>query len=322
MKLRSLYRDETDRWRLVEGEALAVLVCLPENSIDAVVCDPPYGIGFHNEAWDRERRGDAFTAWTRSWASECFRVLKPGGHLLAFGSPRTFHRLASGAEDAGLEIRDVLLWLHAQGAPKSRRLPGGLASMLRPAYEPVLLARKPLADTTLLNVEAWGTGALNTEVSRTNGYWPAHVALSHAPSCTETRCADDCPARLIDAAHLALRPSRLFFCAKASKQERETGCEELPLQSDLLFSRPTSRLRRNIHPTVKPIALMRWLVGLVTPPEGVVLDPFTGSASTGIAAVLEGRTFLGIEREAAYVDIACARLTHWAAHAAQREVLP
>ncbi len=109
-----------------------------------------------------------------------------------------------------------------------------------------------------------------------------------------------------------LRPSRLFFSAKASKQEREAGCDELPLQSDLLYSRPAVRLRRNIHPTVKPVALMRWLVALVTPPGGTVLDPFCGSGTTGIAAVLENRAFIGIEQEAKYVDIACARLTHWA----------
>ena len=119
-----------------------------------------------------------------------------------------------------------------------------------------------------------------------------------------------------------LLPSRLLFCSKASKQEREAGCEELPLIEDRLYSRPAVRLRRNIHPTVKPISLMRWLVGLITPPGGLVLDIFCGSASTGVAAVLEGRQFLGIERDARYVDIACARLTHWAATAAQKEVLP
>ena len=90
-------------------------------------------------------------------------MLKPGGHLLAFGAPRTFHRLTSGVEDAGLEIRDMLLWVYAQGAPKARKLPGGLAAMLKPAYEPILLARTPLPGTTPRNVEAWGTGALNTE---------------------------------------------------------------------------------------------------------------------------------------------------------------
>jgi len=321
----SLYSDATDRWRLAEADSLTLMAKLPENSMDCVICDPPYGIAFHGEAWDGAGKagkqlagGEAFAAWARSWASECQRVLKPGGHLVAFGSPRTFHRLTSGVEDSGLQIRDVLMWVYGQGTPKTRKLPGGRAAMLKPAYEPILLARKPLDGTTPRNLEAWGTGALNIEASRVNSYWPSHLALSHAPDCAEARCTSDCPAGMLDAAHPALRPSRLFFCAKASKTERETGCDELPLQSDLLYSRPAVRIRRNIHPTVKPLALMRWLVALVTPPGGVVLDPFAGSATTGIAAVMENRPFLGIERESKYIDIACARLTHWA-HEAETE---
>jgi DNA modification methylase len=324
----TLYEDATRTWRLIEADALMLLAKLPASSVDCVITDPPYGIQFHGEAWDgadiyrtahkdgeRLRDGEAFSRWTSQWAAECRRVLKPGGHLLAFGAPRTFHRLASGVEDAGLQIRDVLMWVYAQGAPKARKLPGGQASLLKPAYEPILLARKPLQGTTPRNLKAWGTGALNTEASRVNGYWPAHLALSHAPGCTKARCTKECPAGLLDVAHPELRPSRLFFCAKASKQEREAGCDELPLRSDVLYSRPAVRLRRNVHPTVKPVALMRWLVALVTPPGGVVLDPFAGSASTGIAAVMEDRVFLGIEREPKYIDIACARLAHWAREA-------
>lgn len=153
---------------------------------------------------------------------------------------------------------------------------------------------------------------------------PPTLTLSHASACTEARCTSECPAGLLDEARPDLLPSRLFFCAKASKREREAGCEQLPARQRHLYNgghRPPP-IRHNIHPTVKPVALMRWLVALVTPTDGVVLDPFAGSGTTGIAAVLEDRTFLGIEREAAYVDIACARLTHWAAIAAQEEVLP
>jgi DNA modification methylase len=317
-----VYSDDTGRWRLVEGDSLRLMAKLPDSCVDAVCTDPPYGIGFHGESWDGAGKaghllasGTAFAAWTKTWAAECLRVLKPGGHLLAFGGPKTFHRLTSGVEDAGLEVRDVLMWIYGQGAPKARKLPGGRAAMLKPAYEPILLARKPLAGTTPRNLEEWGTGALNTEGCRVNGYWPAQLALSHAPGCAGGGCTADCPIRLLDAARPGLRPSRMFFCGKASKREREAGCDELPLQSDRLYSRPVERLRRNIHPTVKPIDLMRWLVALVTPPDGVVLDPFAGSGTTGIAAFVEGRAFLGVEREPKYIDIACARLTHWAREA-------
>jgi DNA modification methylase len=324
-----LYGDQA-RWGLIHADALEMLTRLPERSVDAIVTDPPYGIDFR-EAWDgrdirravrrhgeRLSPGKAFARWTQSWAAEALRVLKPGGHMVAFGAPRTFHRLAGGVEDAGLEIRDVLLWMYAQGLPKSRRLPGGLATALKPAFEPVLLARRPLDGAVMENVKAWGTGALNLDAARVGGggYWPAHVMFSHAPGCNAV-CMADCPAGMIDVARPDLLPSRLFFCAKATRAEREAGCEQLPTRSVQIFTgkhRPPRNVR-NLHPTVKPLSLMRWLVKLTVPPGGVVLDPFAGSASTGAAAMLEGRQFLGIERETEYVSVARARLTYWAREA-------
>jgi DNA modification methylase len=326
----ALYQDATRAWGLIEADALMTLAKLPDACVDAIVSDPPYGIGITGESWDgrdirrvavlageRLSAAEAFERWTHCWATEAKRVLKPGGYIVAFGAPRTFHRLTAGIEDAGLEIRDVLMWLYAQGLPKSRRLPGGLATALKPAYEPILLARAPILGTTADNLTAWGTGALNIDATRVGAprYWPANVTFAHAP---------DCPAVLLDTHERDHGCSRLFYCAKTSRAEREAGCEQLPKQSVQLYTGKSHppRLIHNSHPTVKPIALMRWLVRLITPPGGVVLDPFTGSASTGIAAVLEGRQFVGIEREGRYVDIACARLTHWAAVAAQEKVLP
>jgi len=329
----TLYEDATRAWGLIEANALLTLAKLPDHSVDAVITDPPYGIGIVGEAWDGRdirraggsepsvRAEEAFQRWTQAWAAECRRVLKPGAHLLSFGAPRTFHRLVAGVEDAGLEVRDQLLWLNAQGMPKSRRLPGGLGTTLKPAYEPILLARAPFDGRVADNLEAFGTGALNIDQTRVGeaGYWPAHVAISHSPDCADTSCATDCPAGMIDRARPQTRPSRLFFCAKATRAEREAGCQQLPRRTVALYTgkRHSQRVVRNVHPTVKPIELMRWLVRLAVPPGGIVLDPFTGSGSTGIAAVLEGRVFLGIEREARYVDVACARLTHWAREGAK-----
>lgn len=325
----TLYEDDTRAWRLIEGDALRTLAAMPDSCVDAIVTDPPYGIGIIGEAWDgadiyrvahkdgeQLSEGEAFERWTSQWAAECLRVLKPGGHLIAFGAPRTFHRLVAGVEDAGLEVRDQLLWLHAQGAPKSRRMKNGQGTNLKPAFEPILLGRKRLQGTTARNLDEWGTGALNIDATRIgeHGYWPAHLAFSHASGCRSRACLPDCPAALIDQSRTVKPPSRLFFCAKATRREREAGCEQLPLRAVQIYTgkdRPP-RQRRNGHPTVKPIELMRWLVRMVTPPGGVVLDPFTGSGTTGAAAVLEGRRFLGIEQKPEYVDIACARITHWA----------
>jgi DNA modification methylase len=324
-----LYGDRKG-WGLVHADTLDFLREIPSASLDAIVCDPPYGIGFGG-AWDGadirraanrggEQRGaaEAFQHWTTLWASECRRVLKPGAHILVFGAPRTCHRLTSGVEDAGFEVRDRLLWLYRQGMPKSRRLPNGLGTGLKPAFEPIVLARAPMRDRLAGNLERFGTGALNIDATRIPsgtppGFWPANLVASHADECREGSCDEDCPATVLDSPASPDRP-RLLFCPKASRREREAGCEHLPARSVQLYigsGRP-ARVRSNIHPTVKPIELMRWLVRLVTPPGGVVLDPFAGSASTGIAALLEGRQFFGIEGEAKYVNVARARLEHWA----------
>ncbi len=301
----AIYEDDTRAWHLIEADALMALAKLPDACVDAIVTDPPYGIGIVGAAWDRTADNEAFERWTSVWAREALRVLKPGGHLLAFGAPRTFHRLVAGVEDAGFEIRDQVLWLYGQGLPKSRRLPGGQGTALKPAYEPIVVARAPLVGSLPENLARFGTGALNIEAARVGEarYWPANVALSHSADCPEALIAEP-----------ASGPSRLFYCAKATRTEREAGCGMLPVRRVPLYTGRGHgpRLVRNPHPTVKPLALMRWLVRLAVPDGGLVLDPFCGSGTTGAAAMLEGRRFVGIERERDYVEVACARLTHWA----------
>jgi DNA modification methylase len=344
------------RWQVKQADCFTALPRLDADSVDVIVTDPPYGIGVNGMAWDRPARLDpstragkrrrrpsenpnqAFQEFSREWSSACLHSLKPGGHLAAFAAPRTAHRLACGLEEAGFELRDVLMWLQGQGYPATRVLPGGLATGLKPAWEPIILARKPLDGTLDHNLKTHGTGAMNIDATRIalgahdctsegrahgrritaseRGRWPANLLLSHSATCTAARCEPDCPIGLVGDRH------RFFYAAKANRRQREAGCEELPRSvtqtfkigahnEELCEANPVA----NIHPTVKPIELMRWLVRLLTPHGGLVLDPFTGSGSTGAAAVLEGARFLGIEREAIYLPIARARITYWARQA-------
>jgi site-specific DNA-methyltransferase (adenine-specific) len=516
--------------RIIQGDCIEQMRAMEECSIDAIVCDPPYGIGFMGHEWDqpgahgadrakeapsmartgrdhrlgRERGGamvagqydlslsanQRFQSWCETWAREALRVLKPGGHMLVCGGTRTFHRMTSGIEDAGFEIRDCLSWLYGSGFPKSlnvskaidkaagaergagvqRLAPvegddtgiygegngnrlcetcgkftfsadpcvcsrdGGPATpdaerwqgwgtALKPAWEPIVVARKPLSGTVAANVLAHGTGAINVDgcriaaigenptiarrkgstahlangrvsaeteaegriVDRRSpeqysadrpsdalGRWPANVALGHTEDCrmvgtrevasdghfpatcgacgygsavedsndgglklTEVwACVPDCPVRMLDEQSGKLHSqdprtrasrsktvgvtgmgtgasveyadrggaSRFFYCAKASRAERNAGRDALT---------------RNTHPTVKPVDLMRWLVRLVTPPGGVVLDPFAGSGTTGCAAVQEDFEFIGIEREEEYVKIAESRIAWWSDNRAE-----
>jgi site-specific DNA-methyltransferase (adenine-specific) len=309
-----------------------VLSDLEEESIDAIVTDPPYGIGWQNEHWDsraireaavREGRdrltpNEAFEAWCAMWGRECARVMKPGAHLLAFGATRTHHRLACGLEDAGLEVRDTLMWLYGTGMSKSRHYPGGRATTLKPAVEPIVLARKPLDGTTEQTIPDHGTGALNADACRVNDRHPANVVLSHDPGCDDDGCVPGCAVGLLDAdaaregSTSRVTPSRFLYCPKPSRAERDAGCEALPERPfNLLPNASRGRPTRNPHPTLKPIELMGWLVRLTCPEDGVVLDPFMGSGTTGVAAELEGRRFIGIELEPTYLRIAAARIGHW-----------
>ena len=390
---------------LLHGDCLEVLRTLPDNSVDSVVTDPPYGLSFMGKKWDYD------VPCSEVWA-ECLRVLKPGGHLLAFAGTRTQHRMAVRIEDAGFEIRDMIAWVYGSGFPKSldvskaidkaagaerevvgsasrSNAPGtvtnkvkwvrevdyditapateaarqwqGWGTALKPALEPITVARKPLIGTVAENVLAHGTGALNIDASRiptdeklgggaekaqnagqihegwqrpwmndpaaaeayaarirenvarseSLGRWPANLIhdgseevvglFPETPSAgryTKSLERPEGEKRIFGSVIGANTRSnayagdtgsaaRFFYCAKASKRDRDEA---------------------NTHPTVKPTDLMRYLCRLVTPPNGTVLDPFMGSGSTGKAAKLEGFAFIGIEREADYLEIAKARI--------------
>ena len=371
---------------LLKGNCLDLLAKLPDNSVDSIVTDPPYELGFMGKAWDNSGIAYSVQLWT-----ECLRVLKPGGHLLAFGGSRTYHRLACAVEDAGFEIRDQIMWIYGSGFPKSldvskaidkaagaeREVVGqnryaarrpsetanstvgfsdsmggsatanitapatpeaqrwqGWGTALKPAHEPIVVARKPLTGTVANNVLEWGTGALNIDASRV-GTGTGEVKTvnypdirgdnyNNAQGTVEYTVVDQgrWPANVI---HDGLPDdwARFFYCAKASKSERNAGLEGLPKSHPIGGAdkwTETDRRRgegvtrtptANIHPTVKPIALMRYLVKMVTPPGGTVLDPFLGSGTTACAAIMEGFEWIGCEMTEDYWPIIEARVA-WA----------
>lgn len=309
--------------------------------------------------YDRSIEGQrGFQAWCQEWATEVYRVLKPGAHLLVCGAPRSAHRMISGVEDAGFEIRDGIAWLFGQGFPKSYNLDGefdGWGTALKPGHEPICVARKPFRGTVEANMRAHGVGAINIDACRLDGIgdgasvgrWPPNVALDEQAAraldeqagprtsgANPTRRSADRLGRNTygtfkgDAECTPARgaetggASRFFFCPKPSRAERDRGCDALPHRTPGECTDRTegsagitpyagagrSGGGRNFHPTVKPVALMRWLIDLVTPAGGVVLDPFLGSGTTGIAAVQGGYRFIGIDREQTYLELAAARI--------------
>jgi DNA modification methylase len=445
----------SDRVEIVNGDSLLVLQLLDDNSVDAIVTDPPYGLSFMGKKWDYDVPSEEL------WR-QCFRVLKAGGHLLCFAGTRTQHRMAVRIEDAGFEIRDMIAWVYGSGFPKSldvskaidknngevgrlhkftewmrttglsakqindatdtfmgshyltdksqpaiptralwsklrplcgfipawvdelvdrieaeREVVGkaawktlneapmvgadcsaenrsfkditapatpeakqwqGWGTALKPALEPITVARKPLIGTVAENVLQHGTGAINVDGCRVGTEPPAprnapkkiirggkfHASADSGQEMSHYNPTQGrWPANFIhdgseEVTDLLGSAARFFYCAKASKRDRDEGCEGMEERKAGAMSgietregKPTNHpMRTNHHPTVKPTDLMRYLCRLVTPPDGLVLDPFMGSGSTGKAAVLEGFSFIGIEREAEYVAIAQARINH------------
>ena len=363
---------------IMTGDNRETLKTLADNSVDAIITDPPYGIDFLGKAWDANT--GAIETYT-----ECLRVLKPGGHILAFSAARTYHHLAITLEQAGFEIRDQIMWIYSSGFPKAQDIGkaidkragnkdanyvgvsktnkqknketkdgindfgggvfcskcnrtinqsiinacpeqpcgqvythqtedgktwAGWKTQLKPAHEPICMARKPFKGSTLDNVLTHGLGALNIDATRipyedlqyTQGRFPSNVLGE------------------IDGYQ------KFFYCPKVSRKERHVGFEtkDIPTNPNGMLDDSYNDATRgqnyndialtksgNNHPTVKPIELMKYLINLVTPPNSVVLDPFNGSGSTGMAAVELGHTYIGCELDPAYVDIATKRITAW-----------
>ena len=408
---------------LLKGNCLDTLKTLDTASVDSIVTDPPYELGFMGKSWDNS--GIAYS--TELWA-ECLRVLKPGGHLLAFSGSRTYHRMVVAIEDSGFEIRDQIMWLYGSGFPKSHNVSKGIdkkagapvkvgkrftvaggieaqptpqgeareemrhnaitpeaqqwqgwGTALKPSHEPIVVARKPLIGTVANNVLTYGTGALNIDGSRVNsgdeavatflkkgnksdngiygdglngsksigavtnyGRWPANVihdgsdeVLAGFPTAKGGTWNTTAGARHFNndgeptlyetskTDNSSGSAARFFYCAKASKSERNAGLEGLPERGKVFNGQSdepagnaegsvedkfSTKPAQNFHPTVKPLALMRYLIKLVTPPGGTVLDPFLGSGTTAVAATLEGFEWIGCEMTEDYWPIIEARV--------------
>jgi site-specific DNA-methyltransferase (adenine-specific) len=409
--------------RLELGDCLEKLKDLPDNSIDSIVTDPPYGLSFMNKKWDYDV--PSVDIW-----KECLRVLKPGGHLLSFSGSRTYHRMAVRIEDAGFEIRDQIMWIYGSGFPKSHnigkavdKLQGndredlgpnpngrpnfegeqpttmggkhqwnnitkgtseweGWGTALKPAHEPIVMARKPFKGNVAQNVLEWGTGGINIDDSRvgteqiksyqteknvfnpdykikatkdftiSEGRWPANIILDEEAgevldqqsgisgtgkkkigkerqnffhnenTIFEVKNNSFTNQRIEDYGDKG-GASRFFYCPKASKKDRDEGLdlfEEKRKKVAVIQTKGVandgewedgkqlSSPMKNHHPTVKPTELMLYLIKLVTPIGGTVLDCFLGSGSTGKAAVRGGFDFIGIEREEEYYNISKARI--------------
>ena len=384
-----------NNFKIINGNSLIVLDSIKPNSIDAIITDPPYELGFMGKKWDSTGIAYNVQLWEKA-----LRVLKPGGYLLAFGGTRTYHRIACAIEDAGFEIRDCIMWLYGSGFPKSHNIGlaidkkngiesevvgsgksgtssrayqseekttaggydikkatnewNGWGTALKPAYEPVIMARKPVEGSATDNILKYGTGGINIDECRVGndkisthnapkgtfaggepnrgsdtssykeheGRWPSNVIHDGSDEVTKDMpknvatnpkelgdygfCFDEGKRSNKQMSHGyedSSSVSRYFYCAKASGKDRDEGLD-LIINSD------------NIHPTVKPVELMQYLVRLVAPKNATILDIFNGSGSTGKAVAFENRErnanykYIGIELDPQYCKISEARIEY------------
>lgn len=315
---------------LYPGDNITSIAGLADNSVDSVVTDPPYGLSQHASedvtaallAWAQGReytvkkRGgfmgktwDSFVPGPEIW-KEVFRVLKPGGHILCFAGSRTDDLMGIALRLSGFEIRDKVMWLYGNGLPKSYNLAGdwqGWGTALKPAFEPIIVARKPLAGTVVANVLAHGTGALNIDACRVGdedgGRWPANVIHDGSEQVEAAFAAyGERPGQIARARNDGEPTGNNVFGAMRNVTTNPEPRQDAGTASRFFYSAKASKADRadSKHPTVKPLALMRYLCRLVTPPGGTVLDPFAGSGTTGAAAVQEGFNVILMEREPEY----------------------
>lgn len=344
--------------KVLYGDNLTVMPTLDANSIDAIVTDPPYGLEFMGKDWDGSdgfrrslneadvgrantfgrmsakapeyRAGALFQEWCEAWARECLRVLKPGGYIVAFGGTRTYHRLVCGLEDAGFEIRDQIQWIYGTGFPKSK-------ASLKPAHEPIAVARKPMNGTLAVNMEKYGVGVFNIDACRVevagarprgdregeasaNRRYTARGSTNFAPTPGPRGGSPEgrYPTNIIhdgsDEVVAGFPQSAGQLATSRSDNKTKTNLIYGKMRHDpeprgdagsaarFFYHAKADKKDRagSKHPTVKPVDLIAYLCRLVTPSGGVVLDPFGGSGTLAEACVREGLDSILIEREAEY----------------------
>jgi len=381
------------------GDCLEEMKKIPDGSVDLVLTDPPYELGFMGKSWDSTGIANNVDVW-----KECLRVLKPGGYLLSFGGTRTYHRMASAIEDAGFEVRDMIEWVYGSGFPKSlnigkavdklqgnereqttnnvtcpdfpnpcnghptanRSLGGGAnrhalptkgssewegwGTALKPAHEPICLARKPLAEKTVAeNVLKYGTGGINIDESRVEyqgkedfentlksntgniaggtfkcssksmakeevitqlGRFPANLIHDNSEEVRE--CFPESSGRYgaVNTGNVKFSPADYGTGQKDSGGTKDSGNASRFFKS-IIYQAKASKSDRgdgNNHPTVKPVALMEYLVTMTSRDGATILDPFMGSGTTGVACKNLNRNFIGIEMDEAYFNIAKERI--------------
>ena len=382
---------ESERATIYHGDCIEVMRSLPDNSVDSIVTDPPYLLDFMGKGWDA---ADGIAGKPEVWR-EALRVLKPGGHLLAFGGTRTWHRLAVAIEDAGFEVRDSIAWMYGSGFPKSldvskaidkaagaqREVLGetrqgaqqqstgrfgawgegitptapatpaaqqwqGWGTALKPAFEPIVVARKPLIGTVAANVLKYNSGALNIdgcrigtqEMKRTTsngevlsdngsmagadyvridagtatGRWPANVILDESQAAALDAQSGVTTTKQPAGVVTDTRDTSQSIGAFSGAYERQALSDTGGASRFFYCAKAGKKERPNVdgvaHPTVKPIKLMEYLCRLVTPPGGTILEPFAGSGTTIEAALNEGFNVIGIEMTDEYLPLIMARI--------------
>lgn len=333
---------------LLKGNCLDKLKELPDNSIDAIVTDPPYELGFMGKSWDSTGIAYSVELW-----SECLRVLKHGGHLVAFSGSRTVFPMGVAIAESGFEVRDMISWIYTSGFPKSLDIYKhtdkdeykGWGTALKPAQEPAVLARKPIdpdCSSIAENVLKWGTGAINIDAGRFaygNDCWfgdseKPHWEIGSNRNGYSFKSSSDI--RTEPPSEIGRWPANVFQCSKPQRSEKEQGLDHLTgktgaeathrkegsagLNNPRAGAGRTADEVKNFHPTVKPIKLMRWLCRLLTPKGGTVLDPFLGSGTTAVSAILEGFNAVGCEMTDDYYPIIQGRV-NWAKAERNKEIL-